>query len=197
MKAQRQDPKYRNILKMYSLPNSLEVSGKIYPINADFRNVLIIFQAFNDSNLSEREKAYICIKRLYTGNVPVSEEALKKAYWFCDGGDMPKSEPEHTKTVDWQHDESIICPAVSKVLGIIDVRSLPFLHWWTFLSAFGEIGDGLFSQVMNIRHKLAQGKKIEKYEREFIRKNRELIILRTAEEQAELDETRDFLEKIT
>jgi len=182
---------------MYTLLNSLEVSGKSYPINADFRNVLIIFQAFNDNNLSDREKAYVCVKRLYTGSVPVTEEVLKKAYWFCDGGDIPKSEPQKVRTIDWEHDESMICPAVSKVLGTFDVRSLHFLHWWTFLGAFGEVGDGLFSQVMNIRQKLAQGKKIEKYEREFIRKNRELIILRTAEEQAELDETRDFLEKIT
>ena len=29
-----------------------------------------------------------------------------------------------------------------------------YVHWWTFLSFFMEIGDGLFSQVLSIRHLL-------------------------------------------
>ena len=31
------------------LPESLEIDGIAYPINSDYRNILAIFQAFNDN----------------------------------------------------------------------------------------------------------------------------------------------------
>lgn len=180
------------------LPVALEVGGRLLPINADFRNVLTIFEALCDCELSDREKAYVCLCRLYTVPVPndAAEEAIKKAYWFCDGGDMPKTEPEAVRTVDWKHDEQIIFPAVSKTVGVVDIRVLPFMHWWTFLGSFGEIGEGLFSSVMNIRHKKAKGKRLEKYEEEFYSRNKELIRLRSPEEQTAIGETEAFLETI-
>lgn len=181
-----------------TLPESLDVCGKELPINADFRNILTIFSALTDETLTPEEKAYIAIKRLY--RVPIStaivEEAIKKAYWFLDGGNMPKSKPSEVKMLDWEHDESIIMPAVSKTIGVVDVRSLPYLHWWTFLGAFGEIGEGLFSQVVHLRQKLGKGEKLTKPEKEFIRKNDELVTLRTAEEKAAIDETEAFLDKL-
>lgn len=181
------------------LPETLPINGRQYAINADFRNILRIFEAFGDALLTPEEKAFICVKRLYCEEIPKRclEEAIRKAYWFCDGGDMPKTEPEKVRTMDWNHDESILFPAISKAAGIVDVRSLPFMHWWTFLGLFGEIGDGLFSTVMHIRQKKIKGKKLEKWEREFLTRNKELVILRSAEEQAAINETEEFLRTIT
>lgn len=180
------------------LPETLEVGGRQLPINADFRNILTIFEALCDSELTDREKAYVCLLRLYRVPVPYSaaEEAIKRAYWFCSGGDMPKTKPEAVRTIDWKHDEQLIFPAVSKAVGVVDIRELPFMHWWTFLGSFGEIGEGLFSSVMNIRHKKANGKRLEKYEEEFYRRNKELIKLNSPEEQTAIDETTAFLETI-
>lgn len=180
------------------LPTSLEIRGINYSINPDFRNILTIFEAFNDDLLTDAEKAYVCIKRLYIEDIPTKhvEEAIRKAYWFCDGGDMPKTEPEKIRTIDWKHDEQIIFPAVSKTIGTADVRELPYLHWWSFLGCFGEIGEGLFSTVLSIRRKKSNGKKLEKYEQEFFKHNKELIVLRTPEEQAAINETEEFLKTI-
>ena len=180
------------------LPEVLDICGEEYPINADFRNILTIFEAFADESLTDSEKAYICLKRLYKSDIPAAhiDEAVRKAYWFCDGGDMPKSKPEAFRTIDWKHDEQMIFPAVSKAVGKIDVRSLPFLHWWTFIGSFGEIGDGLFSAVVNIRRKIGRGKKLDKHEREFLNNNKDLIILHTAEELAEIKETEDFIKTL-
>lgn len=64
------------------------------------------------------------------------------------------------------------------------------MHWWTFLGLFNEIGEGLFSQVVNIRIKKAKGKKLEKHELEFYREHKDLIDIKcklTPAEQAELD----------
>ena len=52
---------------------------------------------------------------------------------------------------------------------------------------------------MNIRQKLARGRPLEKWEREFFNSHRELIVLReklTPEEEAELREEQAFLDSI-
>lgn len=181
-----------------TLPESLNVCGRELPINADFRNVLTIFSAFSDTALTKEEQAAVCLIRLYAVPITndIAEEALKKAYWFLEGGDMPKSAPDAVKLIDWEHDESMLMPAVSKTVGVVDIRSLPYLHWWTFLGAFGEIGEGLFSQVVHMRQKLGKGEKLDKTEKEFYRRNAELVTLRTPEEQAEIDEVEKVLERL-
>lgn len=180
------------------LPESLTVCGKELPINADFRNALTIFEAFADNKLTKQEKAYICLRRLYKATVTadIAQEALEQAYWFLDGGDAPKSAPEEVKLIDWKHDEQMITPAISKVLNVIDIRSLPYLHWWTFIGAFGEIGEGLFSQVVHLRQKLGKGEKLDKTDKEFYKKNLELVTLRTPEEQATIDKTEAVLKEL-
>ena len=182
------------------LPQSLSINGKDYDINSDYRNILIICEAFSDNELTDHEKAYICMKRLFKSpeSIPQGDlqEAVEKAFWFVGGGDIPKSEPSRVKLIDWKHDESIIFPAVNKVVGC-EVRSVSYMHWWTFIGCFGEIGEGLFSTVMNIRHKKAEGKKLEKWEREFLKKHKELVVLRTDEERQAIDETEEFLKTIT
>ena len=181
------------------LPESLNVGGENLPIDADFRNVLMIFAALTDKALTQDEKYYVCLRRLYKVPIPrrIAVEAVKQAFWFLDGGDIPKSKPEEIKMLDWEHDESLIMPAVSKTIGVVDVRSLPYLHWWTFLGAFGEIGEGLFSQVVHLRHKLSKGEKLSKTEKEFIRKNDDMVHLRTAEEKAEIERLEKILDKLT
>ena len=54
------------------------------------------------------------------------------------------------------------------------------LHWWTFLSAYMEIGgDCLFSQIVSIRDKQARKKKLEKHERDWLRRNGDLVRLKS------------------
>jgi hypothetical protein len=65
------------------------------------------------------------------------------------------------------------------VLGY-ECRSVEYLHWWTFMGAYMEIGgDCAFSQIVSLRSKLAKGKKLEKYEREWLRQNWDLVTLPT------------------
>lgn len=177
------------------LPEALEVGGRLIPINADFRNILTIFEAFNDPELTNEEKSYICLARLYTAPLPYysADEAYSQAAWFMNGGDISMSKPEDVRVLDWKQDEAMIMPAVSKAVGAVDIRSMPFLHWWTFLGAFGEIGEGLFSTVVSLRQKKARGEKLTKSEEKFWRKNKDLCKLTSPEEQAEISETEAFL----
>lgn len=184
---------------MTGLPDALSVNGTVYRINADFRNVLRIFDALNDNRLSDTDKAFVAVRRLYTDDVSGAHfRALtERAYWFIGGGDMPQSAPSPVPLIDWNHDEQMMIPAVSRAAGVVDIRTLNFLHWWTFLGLFGEIGEGLFSTVLHIRQKQSKGKKLEKWEEEFFRDHRALVRIHTPEEQAEIDRTKAFLDTIT
>ncbi|MGN0602145.1 MAG: Gp15 family bacteriophage protein [Oscillospiraceae bacterium] len=179
------------------LPTALDVGGRQYPIRSDYRVVLNIFQAFNDPELSDREKTYVVIKCIYIDDIPreLIKEAMEKACWFMDGGDMPKSKPEKVKTFDWEYDQAILFPAVNKVAGY-EVRGSEYMHWWTFLGCFGEIGDGLFTTVMHIRQKKMKGKKLDKWERDFYNANKDLINIQTAQDKADIAETEAVLKEL-
>lgn len=172
------------------LPTNLEIDGVKYEINADFHVALLIFEAYNDPELSDYEKMCVCLKCLYKDEISKNtDEALKKAMWFLDGGDMPKSKQLPKKIMDWEYDQFLYFPAVNKVAGY-ETQTTEYLHWWSFLGLFNEIGEGLYSQVMNIRAKKAKGKKLEKWEREFYNEHKELVDIKeklTPEEQEELD----------
>ena len=48
-----------------SLPVSVEIGGREYPLNTDFRVGLRIMEAWEDSELTEREKQWVMLKLLY------------------------------------------------------------------------------------------------------------------------------------
>lgn len=174
------------------LPESLEIGGKPYRINADFRVILKIFQAFDDPELTEAEKCFICMKNLFTDFESIPEEhlqtAINQAYWFVGGGDIPeKSDARKAKIIDWEQDEFLYFPAVNKIAGF-ETRAVKFLHWWTFLGYFNEIGEGLFSQVIHIRDKKSRGRKLEKWENEFLCSNRNFVKIRKKYTKEELEE---------
>ena len=186
-----------------ALPTALEVGGEMYEIRSDFRVVLNIIQAFNDPDLTDQEKCYVCMKCLYTDycKIPHSDlqSAVEKAYWFVGGGDIPKENVQSAKTMDWEQDESIIFPAVNKVAGY-ETRSVPYLHWWSFLGLFNEIGEGLFSTVLSIRQKKAKGKKLEKFEKDFLREHKNLCELQEKKSQQEIEDEKadmEFINKLT
>lgn len=164
-----------------SLPRSLEVNGTQYEIDADFRTVLNIFLAFSDDELTDQEKAYICLHNLYADfdSIPSKdvEAAYKSAIDFISYGSHAEDEHGKRKLIDWVQDESLIFPAVNKAAGM-EVRETPFMHWWTFLGHFQSIdNESLLGTVLSIRQKKSKGKKLEKWEREFERGNRSICAL--------------------
>lgn len=177
------------------LPESLSVSGVEYGIRTDFRDVLSILEAFNDPELENSERVYVCLFILFRDfdAIPPEqyEEAFKRALWFIDCGADPDQKTPKTKprTMDWEQDENILFPAVNRVAGR-EVRALPYLHWWTFYGYFMEIQEGVFSHALSLRQKKASGKKLEKWERDFWNANKDICELKTkltAEEQAAKD----------
>ena len=177
---------------IYSLPKTLEIGGRKYDIGWDFRTVLDIFRALNAPELNSGEKALAALSIFYpafgaeeSGMPPeVCEEAVKKCFWFINGG---RDETENKKgpvLVDWQQDFPYIVAPVNRILGE-DVRGTERLHWWTFLSAFYEIGDCTFAQIVRIRDMKARGKPLNKEDRQWSSRNRDIVDIRTTYTESE------------
>lgn len=175
------------------LPDKLSIGGRDVPINSDFRVALLALQAFNDPDVPKRDMPGIAVD-LIIGLDNISPAEMKEAYekvrWFLDGGkDYEDNGTLHPKTMDWEQDEQLIFSAVNNVARQ-ETRALPYLHWWTFLGYFNEIREGLFSNVLMIRQKKAKHKKLEKWEQDYYRENKDLIDFRkkySEEEKAEKD----------
>lgn len=182
-------------MSAWELPTSLCVGGENWNIRTDFRAILDILQYFSDPEYELDEQWEICLTILYEDyeNMPVrlKKEAAEKSINFIDMGikDDGKRKPH---TMDWEQDAPVLIPAVNRVLGT-EIRSVQYLHWWTFLGAYMEIGECIFSQVINIRQKMAFGKKLEKWEQEYYRANKDLINLKVKYTDAEKEEQKRLM----
>ena len=177
-------------MNSYDLPTSLTIGEVAYSIRYGLRAVVDIFAAFNDPDLDDEAKTDVMLRILYPDwqEIPFYDlkEAVEKACEFLDCGQR-REEGHRPRLVDWSQDGDIIIPAVSKVNGGRDVRLDPGMHWWTFFGLYMSIDGGVFSTVLHIRRKRAQGKQLEKWEEEFYRDNKKMVDIKkpmTAEEKA-------------
>ena len=194
-----------------ALPETLIVCDKSYPIRSDYRNVLQAFEAFNDPELENSEKWIVAIYLLFAeftcaedvetaveGGFDV-EEAIKQILWFISGGkEEKKDDRKELPTYDWAQDEQIIFSAVNNVAKK-EVREVEYMHWWTFLGYFNEVGEGTFSYIVGIRNKLNKGKKLEKHEKEFLNRNKDIVLIKkklSKEEQDKEDEFQELLDDV-
>ncbi len=191
------------------LPKTLTVNGKERAINYDWVTCYNIMSMLQDTDFKEHEKTYGVMDMLFcdgAGSFTEEElsDAVEEAVAFLDGpfhrvednGSVKKNEP--TKLIDWQQDEPIIMSAIISSVGF-DIRTDSSMHWWTFLSFFSEIpAKSTFSFVINIREKVFKGKKLEAYEKDFVKKNKNLIYFNTkkqltAEERRARNELKDLI----
>lgn len=189
------------MMTAWDLPTTLEIGGVGFSIRTDFRVILDILRAYSDPDLEQDEKALVCLELLYVDYEQIPEdkleEAMLKAVEFIDMGQ--KAKDNSPRLMDWEHDAAVIIPEVNKNLGYECRNPNIEVHWWTFLGAYMGIGEGLYSNILNIRSKRAKGKKLEKYEKEFEKENKDLIKLPkhlTEEQMRNDEEERERLEKI-
>lgn len=159
-----------------SLPTSIEIAGKEYKIRTDYRDALNIFEILNDVELDNRDKFIGMVTVFFEDPASVPEDqydsAVNLCYWFLNGGDTfaGRNSP---KLMDWEQDFRYIAAPINRVIGK-EIRSIPYMHWWSFLSAYYEIGDCLFAQIVRIRSLKAKGK-MDKDDRRWYQENRELV----------------------
>lgn len=172
----------------YNLPKSLNVCGVKYEIRSDFRAALDICAALSDDELNSKEKALVCLDIMYSSfeDMPPDhyEEAIKQCFWFINCGAEEDPTRKTPKLMDWEQDFQYIVAPINRVMGK-EIRESDYLHWWTFVSAFYEIGDCTFAQVVRIRNLKAKGKKLDKADQEWYQNNRKLVDMKRAFAESE------------
>lgn len=165
---------------MYELPTSIQINGESFKIRdkGDFRMVLHLFKILNAEDLNEQERIIAALIVFYEDvddidtvfTLKYRDEAIKEMFLFINGGQQDSGKNHGVNLIDWEQDSMLIVSAVNNVAGK-EVRSEEYLHWWTFLAYYMAIGECPLAQIVSIRSKLAHGKKLEKYEKEFKQEN--------------------------
>lgn len=185
----------------YSLPKTATVSGKELAIRYDFRVILTILELLNDIELDDSDKAEAMLDLFYLNPEQIGNisEAIEECYRFIDMGEG--TQKKSPRVMDWEQDFRYIIAPINRVLGM-ETREVPYdyehntggLHWWTFMSAYMEIGgDCMFSQIVSIRDKRARGKKLEKHEKEWLRRNADIVEFKQKFTEAENDLFKEWM----
>ena len=172
----------------FSLPDTVEIGGISYSVRTDFRVILEIFVMLDDPDLTDADKTEALLRMFYVNRPPAeeAEEALKAFIEFTDPRNAGRTASKaSSRLLDWQQDFDLMIAPINHILGF-ECRAVEYLHWRTFLSAYLEIPpESVFARVLRIREKLRTGKKLEKYERTWYHKNRDLVHLKPKFSKAE------------
>ncbi len=184
------------MLTGWELPTGATIGGRYYPIYADFRDILEIFSYLDDPQLPEYLRWEIALALFYEGDIPPQyrQEAISYLVTFLNCGRKENSRPG-PKLLDWQQDAPMIVADINKTAGR-EIRALPFVHWWTFLSWFHAIGEGQLATVVSIRDKLCRGKQLEKWEKDFYRENKEQVDIQKRYSPEELARQEELKKKL-
>ena len=143
----------------WGLPTSVEIGGESYEIRTDFRVILDIFVMLSDPDLSGTDRAEGILQMFYVSpeDIPPQhlQEAVDRFTWFQNVGQEPDKK-KSPKLVDWEQDYPL-----------------------------NDLGDCTFAQVVRIRDKKARGKTLEKDEREWYRRNSDLVNIKNKLSQEE------------
>lgn len=161
---------------MYDLPTSINIQNKEFKIraNGDYRMVLDCFEVLNDSDMTMRERTLTSIMIFFEGINEIKDieklgdldQVIKQMNIFFNCGQENIGKSSSYKLIDWNKDSLLIMSAINNVANK-EVRAEKYVHWWTFMGYYLAIGDCALSNIVGIRNKIARGKKLEKYEKEF------------------------------
>lgn len=173
----------------WKLPVQAQLGGRTWAIHSDYRDVLEVLRWLNgsaDPALTQGERWYVAMRLFYPAFAEMPRTLWPQATAFLQAFlSAGRPEPERGAPVllDWQQDAPLIAAGIAQAAGQ-DVRTLPYLHWWSFLGFFDAIGEGSLATVVGIRDKLRRGRRLENWELEFYRTHRAAVDLRPAPDPA-------------
>ena len=176
---------------MYALQTTVEVAGREFHItnNGDFRMVLDCFSALGDEQLSEDYRVLASLLIFYNEFDDMAdlmeyqdylEPLVKEMYKFFNcGSESNPGAVADRPLIDWEGDSQMISSAVNNVANK-EIRAVEYMHWWTFMGYYMSVGESVLATVVGIREKVVHGKKLEKHEQEFRKKNPEYFIWKSS-----------------
>lgn len=182
----------------WTLPTTADIKGQTYDIYTDYRDILDIINYLNDQEETQETRILISLALFFKDfeQMPVAHynEAVEYLFSFIDCNE-PSNDKPRPKTIDWQQDYNMISAEINRAVGY-EVRAIEYMHWFTYIGYFNNIGEGQLSTTVSIREKKRNGKKLDKWELEYYRDNKEKIDLATnytQQEQAEIDRLNKLL----
>lgn len=166
----------------YGLPTTICIGDKEHNIRnkGDYRMVLDCFSALNDVELPKEYRIATAVIIFYEDCNSIDDiysvfgrdytTAIEKMFDFFNTNQPNVGVRCHYKLVDWDNDSQMICAAVNSVAHT-EVRSLEYVHWFTFMGWYMSVGESVLATVVEIRNKIMTGQKMEKYEQKFRKEN--------------------------
>lgn len=175
------------------LPQAVLIDGKAVPIHTDFQVCLRIVQALEDERLMEHEKLTVLITLLYPEPPENIALAIEQGLKFLNLGEQVDASRAHQQPVYSLNKDSAYIYTAFKSTFNIDLNTVENLHWWKFRSLFADLGrDCFFNTLISLRSRKQTGKLTDS-EKEFVRKNPELISLSEPKQNSAVQ---DFISKI-
>ena len=164
------------------LPKTVEIGGKDYPINSDFR-AAVEFEILIQSDASPRKKTRGAI-RLFFGDSPppFPENVLVEAaaeFYAGSGGDTDDRPKKSRKRIySFAQDGDYIAAAFRSQYGI-DLLTVPYMHWYEFRALFKGLEESC--EIVKIMgYRAAELSKIKyKPERERIARLQEIYRIKS------------------
>lgn len=159
-------------------PNKIEVNGRTYEINTDYKVALACFRAIEDSTINDMERALAIITLLLGPDVLEEDypKCLEKCAIYLRCGKEENDEEEEAD-MDYIVDETYIRTSIRQCYHM-DLNKEKNVHWWEY----NELIEGLTEEtVLNQRRELRkfdETKVEDKKERDKIRKAKEKISLK-------------------
>jgi hypothetical protein len=140
------------------LPVTVEIGGRDWKINSDFRACLKVILAFEDVELTGHEKQIIMLTNLYPVLPDDVQAAFQEANLFLNGGRINAgSDDDAPRLYSFAKDADLIFSAFQQTHGI-DLQAAN-MHWWKFLALFMDLGaDTAFCNLVNLRRRVKSGK---------------------------------------
>lgn len=167
-----------------SLPEELEIRGKKYKIDTDFRT-WIKFQSIFNSDKSDEQKTADLFGFLQTQGLPFFEESVKAVLQFFEGGSANQGNKSNKISYDFDIDGALIFSAF--LTQYATDLTTDKIHWWKFKAMFSSLDDNhMISKIMWARTTDIKG--MSKETKQYIKKLKETYPLqiktrpKTAEE---------------
>lgn len=146
-------------------PTKINLKGRIFKINSDFRVGIKIIQMYEDETLAQEEKTFIMLKLLYKEKIPqeLIEEAINKAIIFLNADENINNKNETSdipvkRLYSFTKDAKYIYSAIKKTHNV-DLERIGYLHWWKFVYYFLDLDEKcFFSQMIYLRNQKNKGK---------------------------------------
>ena len=166
----------------------VEIDGKSYKINTDYRVWIEIERLLFDENIDDEKRFARILVLAYPVLPPRPYAAAERIMWFYSGGEINGEDPDGQKTqaFDLEEDFDYIWAAFLGEFGIDLLKEN--LHWWKFRVLIGAISDrSLFSKIVGYRTVDTSGIK-DKEQRKFFEKMKKKFALKSKTESSLNDE---------